>query len=94
MLTAKIGDSSGKRAQARKTEKARNSGRNDTMKVLVTGASGFVGKHMTKALLEAGHEVRALVRGFLGNRENSRMTQRLRCDLGVEQSKVTINLHA
>lgn len=28
------------------------------MKVLVTGASGFVGSHTTKALLDAGHEVR------------------------------------
>ena len=27
------------------------------MKVLVTGANGFIGKHMTKALLRAGHEV-------------------------------------
>jgi dihydroflavonol-4-reductase len=30
--------------------------------VLLTGASGFVGIHTTKALLEAGHRVRALVR--------------------------------
>jgi len=32
------------------------------MKVLVTGASGFLGRHVTRALLGAGHEVRALVR--------------------------------
>ena len=27
------------------------------MKILVTGANGFIGKHMTKALLKSGHEV-------------------------------------
>ncbi len=30
--------------------------------VLLTGASGFLGVHTTKALLDAGHEVRAMVR--------------------------------
>jgi nucleoside-diphosphate-sugar epimerase len=32
------------------------------MKVLVTGATGFVGSHTAKALKEAGHELRVLVR--------------------------------
>ncbi|CAN5532137.1 complex I NDUFA9 subunit family protein [soil metagenome] len=32
------------------------------MKVLLTGATGFVGTYVTEALLDAGHEVRALVR--------------------------------
>ena len=32
------------------------------MKVLVTGATGFVGSHTAKALKEAGHHVRLLVR--------------------------------
>ena len=31
------------------------------MKVLVTGADGFIGSHLTEALVLAGHEVRALV---------------------------------
>ncbi|HKI56943.1 MAG TPA: NAD-dependent epimerase/dehydratase family protein [Trueperaceae bacterium] len=31
------------------------------MKVLVTGAHGFLGSHITEALLTAGHQVRALV---------------------------------
>ena len=32
------------------------------MKVLVTGASGFVGRHVVASFLAAGHEVRAMVR--------------------------------
>lgn len=32
------------------------------MKVLVTGATGFLGGHLSEALLARGHEVRALVR--------------------------------
>lgn len=32
------------------------------MKILITGASGFVGTHLTKKLLEEGHTVFALVR--------------------------------
>jgi nucleoside-diphosphate-sugar epimerase len=32
------------------------------MKVLVTGAGGFIGSHLTEGLLREGHNVRALVR--------------------------------
>ena len=33
------------------------------MKILVTGASGFVGSHVTRLLVERGCEVRVLLRG-------------------------------
>ncbi|HEU4451561.1 MAG TPA: NAD-dependent epimerase/dehydratase family protein, partial [Longimicrobium sp.] len=36
------------------------------MRVLVTGASGFLGRHVSRALLEAGDEVRGLVRPGAG----------------------------
>jgi uncharacterized protein YbjT (DUF2867 family) len=32
------------------------------MKILVTGATGFVGSHLVRALVEAGHDVRAMTR--------------------------------
>ncbi|GIR34891.1 MAG: hypothetical protein CM15mP49_02760 [Actinomycetota bacterium] len=31
------------------------------MKVMLTGSTGFIGGHIMKALIEAGHEVQALV---------------------------------
>ncbi|MCJ7450896.1 MAG: SDR family NAD(P)-dependent oxidoreductase, partial [Steroidobacteraceae bacterium] len=30
-------------------------------KVLITGADGFIGSHLTEAMVRAGHEVRAFV---------------------------------
>ena len=45
------------------------------MKVLVTGAGGFIGSHLTERLVESGYEVKALVRynsrNFWGWLENS-----------------------
>src|SRR5262249_25438136 len=32
------------------------------MKVLVSGASGFLGRHVTECLLKRGHSVRAIIR--------------------------------
>ena len=38
----------------------RNESKGIAMQVLVTGAGGFIGSHVTEALLDAGHSVRAL----------------------------------
>lgn len=35
---------------------------NSGVKVLVTGANGFTGSHLTRLLVDAGHDVRAMVR--------------------------------
>ena len=38
------------------------------MKVFLTGATGFVGKHMLEQLLAEGHAVRAALRGLPGQK--------------------------
>jgi NAD dependent epimerase/dehydratase len=58
------------------------------MKVLVTGAGGFIGSHLTEALLETGYDVRALVhynsRNTWGHLDELRsdLKQRLEVRLG------------
>lgn len=47
------------------------------MRVLVTGATGFLGAHLVEALLARGHEVRALVRA----RSDTRHLERLGVEL-------------
>ena len=42
------------------------------MRVLVTGAAGYIGSHSAKALVEAGHGVVALDNLTIGRRENCR----------------------
>jgi len=37
-----------------------NSWTEEKMKVLVTGADGFIGSHLTESLLEEGYNVKAL----------------------------------
>ena len=37
-----------------------------TMKILVTGATGFIGSRIVELALESGHDVRALVRTLPG----------------------------
>ena len=34
---------------------------NDTKKILITGADGFIGSHLTEELVRHGHDVRAFV---------------------------------
>lgn len=42
------------------------------MKALVAGGAGFIGSHLTDALLAAGHEVVCIDNFFIGTRENIR----------------------
>jgi len=61
------------------------------MKVLVTGAHGFLGSHVTESLLAAGHEVRALVTPWgevtnLAGVAHDPRLQLVRADLTEEQT--------
>ena len=52
------------------------------MKVLLTGATGFIGSHVARALLRAGHEVHAVIRGTSDRRRISDIERDLRIHVG------------
>ena len=53
-------------------KESRQSGKtwSDLMKILVTGGQGFVGSAITSKLIELGHEVETLSRGFYGKEKS------------------------
>jgi UDP-glucose 4-epimerase len=71
------------------------------MKVLVTGANGFLGRHVVGALLARGMEIRALVRpaarveplGWPSSVEVFRADLRTSCELGCAFESIEVLLH-
>jgi uncharacterized protein (TIGR01777 family) len=63
------------------------------MRFLVAGASGFLGSHLRTTLVEAGHDVTALVRRAPGDGEAQWDPYSADLDLGlVERADVVVNL--
>lgn len=66
---------------------ATNEGKLEIMRVLVTGAEGFIGSHLVESLLHANHDVTAYV---LYNSFNNAGWLSSRDFLGLEQTKVIL----
>jgi len=59
------------------------------MKIAITGGTGFVGSHLARSLIAAGHEVVIIARGIDDRNSNVRELSRARLVLaGVENRKV------
>jgi len=56
------------------------------MKVLVTGASGFIGRHVTVALLERGHQVIALSRSWGVQQSQRESLMHVACDIASPEA--------
>ena len=70
---------------------------NKNSKVLVTGADGFIGSHLTESLVEAGFNVKALIQynsfSNFGWLENSNMLKNIDINMGdIRDSSYIRNL--
>jgi len=60
------------------------------MKILVTGTAGFIGYHLTKALLENGHSVIGL--DNINNYYDTSLKYARLQDLGIQENKIVYNI--
>lgn len=56
------------------------------MKIAITGGTGFIGRHLTKSLIDAGHTLKVLTRAPHETNSNSSRLVYLYGDLSVESS--------
>lgn len=62
------------------------------MNIAISGASGFIGKHLTNSLSEAGYEIVPLDRSFFQEKKFKQLVQTLsRCDVIINLAGAPIN---